>query len=149
MYWCIMQCLENISCKWKEMELLHWANKNHQVAYKIFQRCSNLILWKEPVCLKLKLNPLSPVINDQWTKQTNINNCNAKLWSTNYADLTHCMEKKKKLTRQTKLTRLHVHPVNLSIFSEEPLQVTLPSVVLKVTTENWPHLTCWENVRIL
>lgn len=40
-----------------------------------------------------------------------------------------------------RLTRLHIHPVNLPISSEEPLQVRLASIILKVTAENWPHFS--------
>lgn len=39
------------------------------------------------------------------------------------------------------LTRLHVNPVNFAISFEKPLKVRLPSIILKIPTENWPHCT--------
>lgn len=54
------------------------------------------------------------------------------------------IKKTKKQTKQ-KLTRLHIHPVNLPISSKKPLQFWLPGIIFEVSTENRPHLP-WKQV---
>lgn len=41
--------------------------------------------------------------------------------------------------RCSMISRLHVNTLHTSIFAEEALNLRLASIIVKVSTENWPH----------